>query len=111
MIYAPNDMIEVDDALDPFSKSNADILLVRVPARAARITAQQGLFSLHKNPVANWDPRQSPDIVKLYDHIDVPANEKAFFTQTLHLFGITHARMMGGLDGVCDTLAVQYRNR
>jgi len=111
MIHSCRDHIDAKPQFDPFDENMADVLLVRVPLRAARITAQQGLFSLHSDPSVAWDPSRSTKIIDAYERLDVPHDEKAFFFRMLHIFGVNDARMMGGLDGVCDTLAVSYRSR
>lgn len=111
MIHSRKDSIETKPNLDPFDDTIADVLLVRAPLRAARITAQQGLFSLHADPSVEWDPQQSPRVVDIYERLTIPADEKAYFCRMLHIFGVNDARMMGGLDGVCGTLSISYRGR
>lgn len=116
MIYSPLDRIDTEPSLDPFHEPDtASVTLVRVPGRAARITAQQGIFSLHSHPAYPWEPWTSGDVGEdahpVYDHLDVGPEEKQYFCQVLHMLGINHARMMGGLDGVCDTLSRGYKER
>lgn len=114
MIYSAQDQIDAKPDLNPFAAAEGTpVTLVRVPGRAARITAQQGIFSLHPNPVDHWEPwvGQDPDMPPSYLFIDIPPGEKQFFCQMLHILGINHSRMMGGLDGVCDTLSRRYKER
>ncbi len=100
-----NDLM--DEVADVFA-SIADPLFVRVPPRTARITAQQGLFSLHPDPVSRWIPG-GPAI--FYDTFDVPLRAKPFFREALHAFGFDRARLMSDLEGLCATLSWGYRTR
>lgn len=84
--------------------------LVRVPPLAARITSQQGLFSIHPNPTVAWTP-WSPGSTYLYDHFDVPEASKAYFRQALHFLGFNSSRLMSDLDGLARTLQWEYRTR
>jgi len=101
-----NDIL--DDVPDIFSTAITTPILVRVPPRAARLTAQQGLFSLHPDPTVNWTPVGSGIF---YDSFDVPLVAKPFFRQALHAFGFNQERLMTDLDGLCATLAWGYRTR
>ena len=107
MIWVPAHEI-ADEVDDPFDLTLRGVTLVRVPPRAARITAQQGLFSLHPDPTAEWDPRAAP---VRYEKLEIPVAEKPYFRQALHAFGINRGRLMIDLDGVCATLAWGYRTR
>jgi hypothetical protein len=82
--------------------------LVRVPPLAARITSQQGLFSLHFDPTAQWTPGAP---TYQYETFDVPATSKPFFKEVLNLLGVNSSRLMSDLDGLAKTLQWQYRNR
>ncbi len=97
----------VDKVADVFL-AGAEPILLRVPPKVARITAQQGLFSLHPDPTAVWAPA-GPRI--FWDRFDVPLTAKAFFREALHAFGFNRERLMTDLDGLCATLAWEYRNR
>ena len=94
-----------DQAFDPFAIRSA-VVLVRVPPNVARITAQQGLFSLHPDPTADWNPPSPPH---MYSVLDIPRSEKPYFLQMLHILGVNHARLMVDLAGHCSTLAWQYK--
>jgi hypothetical protein len=83
-------------------------VIVEVLPRAARITAQQGCFSLHPDPQLAWRP--SPPV---YDvaAFPVPASEKADFRRLLHIFGYDPQRIHGDMDALEKTLAWRYRQR
>ena len=83
-------------------------LIVEVSPRVARLTAQEGCFSLHPDPQSPWQP--SPP---LYDvaAFPVPASEKAEFRRLLHIFGYDPQRIFGDRDALGKTLAWRYRQR
>ena len=92
---------------DPFDPALSDVALVRVPPRVGRITAQQGLFSLHADPTKEWDPGTGYP----YETLEIPAAAKPYFRQVLNAFGVNRGRLMIDLDGLCATLAWNYRTR
>ncbi|TPV97821.1 MAG: hypothetical protein USCAAHI_02724 [Beijerinckiaceae bacterium] len=91
-----------------FGPAGGAPVLVEVPPRAARITAQQGCFSLHPDPRLAWRP--SPPV---YDvaAFPVPASEKVDFRRLLHIFGYDPQRIHGDMDALGKTLAWRYRQR
>lgn len=91
------------DAFDPFA-SGALPFLVRVPATVSRITAQQGLFSLHPNPTQAWTLPATA-----VRRTVVPAAEKAYFQHALHVLGVNQSRLLVDVGAHCATLAWQYR--
>ena len=93
--------------LDPFGVAGLPVF-AHVPSLAARITAQQGLFSLHPNPDMAWNPVGAGIA---YDQFDVPAASKPGFMETLHHLGFNSSRLMSDLDGLSKTLQWKYRNR
>lgn len=103
--------IELDANFDPFNKYLNDIVLIRVPPRTSRITAQQGVFSVHCDPTQAWTYQKGRHRgIADYESFVIPAVDKPFFRAMLSVFGLDHARLMGGLDGVGSTLARHYRN-
>ncbi|WP_137135332.1 FRG domain-containing protein [Rhizobium sp. FKY42] len=104
--------IKLKSDFKPFDEDMADVVLVRVPPRASRITAQQGVFSVHSHPVEAWlpDPARNKAIAQ-YETFDIPASEKPFFRSVLGIMGIDESRLMGGLDGIGRNLARTYSNR
>jgi hypothetical protein len=101
---ASRHVLDYIQVTNPLGLSGVDPILVRVPPIAARITAQQGLFSLHPQPNVSWVPAgvQPP--------IRIPRADKRFFRQALSCFGFDHARMMVDLDGLSATLAWKYKH-
>jgi hypothetical protein len=91
-----------------FGPPAGDPVIVDVSPRAARITAQQGCFSLHPDPQAAWLP--SPPA---YDFVEffVPGPEKADFRRLLHIFGYDPQRIHGDMGALGKTLAWRYRQR
>ncbi|MBD2745940.1 FRG domain-containing protein [Microvirga sp. BT688] len=92
---------------DPFDRRLSNVMLIQVPPRVGRITAQQGLFSLHPDPTLDWKPGPSLS----YDTFPIPVAAKPFFRQALHAFGINRGRLMVDLDSLCATLSWKYRTR
>ena len=105
MINVPS--LDRRDDIEPFDPRLSDVVLVQVPPRVGRITAQQGLFSLHPDPTANWVPTRA----LRYHALEIPAAEKPFFRQALDTFGVNRGRLMVDLDGLCATLSWKYRTR
>jgi hypothetical protein len=92
---------------DPYSGFTTPIL-TRVPALAARITSQQGLFSLHPDPTQAWIPGGTGFA---YEIFDIPATSKISFRKLLHFLGFNASRLMSDLDGLAKTLQWSYRTR
>lgn len=91
-----------------FGSRNGAPVIVDVPPRAARITGQQGCFSLHSDPPVPWQPSTRKHGVST---ITVPAAEKADFRRLLHIFGYDARTRRGNLDGLGNMLAWRYRQR
>jgi hypothetical protein len=83
-------------------------VIVEVSLRVARITAQQGCFSLHADPILPWQPAPPA-----YDFaaLTIPAAEKADFRRLLHIFGYDTQRIHADIDSLGKTLAWRYRQR
>jgi hypothetical protein len=97
----------IESNVDPYAGSPVPIL-VRVPPLAARITSQQGLFSLHPDPTKVWIPSGSGFTYRAFD---IPSASKAFFRQSLHFLGFNSSRLMSDLDGLSKTLQWEYHTR
>lgn len=112
MIRTQKTEIELMTDYNPFEENRPDAVLVRVPPRASRITAQQGVFSIHSHPDDPWqpDPARSKAIAQ-YETFDIPAREKPFFRAVLGIMGIDESRLMGGLDGIGRNLSRSYFSR
>lgn len=97
----------VEDNPEPFAPATAPVL-VRVPPRAARITAQHGLFSLHRNPASVWDLAADGRVE--HRRFEIPNTSKQAFRIALDQVGFNRQRLMVDLEGLCATLAWRYRN-
>src|SRR5450631_2095765 len=67
-----------------FAPSSGAPVIVEVSPRVARITAQQGCFSLHADPLLAWRPAPPAHDLATFT---VPVSEKAEFRRLLHIFG------------------------
>jgi hypothetical protein len=72
------------------------------------MTAQQGCFSLHRDPCSAWLPSLA---AYRFSTFRVPGDEKADFRRLLHVFGYDTNRVYVDLDALAKTLAWRYRNR
>lgn len=93
--FQPESAIDIDVYKDPFSLSDVEVV---VPSHITpRLVSQAGLFTIHPKPA---DPFK-PDTL---DSIVIPADEKADIRQLLHTFGVNHASLFPGLDGLSQHL-------
>jgi len=93
----------------PFKGSKWNkVSFVRVPARASRVTAQQGAFSLHDDPAADWN-LEKDGITTV--QLQIPRESHGFIRSNLAVFGCNHHRLMSDLDGIGTDLAYNYVSR
>jgi FRG domain len=113
MIRVLNSDIEKRRDFNPFDKNLTDMILVKVPPRAARITAQQGLFTSHAEPQKQWSYSGANATKGIADYLkfQIPHADQAFFRRLLNILGVNQARLMKDLQSLCSTLAYNYRNR
>lgn len=97
----------IESGPDPFV-GGTDPVLTRVPPRAARITAQHGLFSLHRVPDRVWDVARDSRVAR--QRFEIQHSAKEAFRVALDQFGFNRQRLMVDLEGLCATLAWRYRN-
>lgn len=83
-------------------------LIVDVSPRVARLTGQQGCFSLHPDPRSLWQPSPRFDGFTTFS---VPSSEKAYFRRLLHIFGYDARSISVDLDGLGKTMSWRYRQR
>jgi hypothetical protein len=96
-----------EGAAGPFDVS--EVVLVQPPSLVNRISAQRGLFTAHPRPDEPWMPPAATD---REDHAFViAADVKAHFLRKLFALGVDDATVMGGLDGLCATLAWRMASR
>jgi hypothetical protein len=102
----------ITSVADPFtglpSSGQPGPVFTRVPPLAARITSQQGLFSLHPDPTLDWIPSGTG---LDYAAFDIPSVSKVEFRRLLHFWGYNSSRLMNDLDGLSQTLQWEYRAR
>jgi hypothetical protein len=91
---------------DPFNPGATAPVLMRVPATVSRITAQQGLFSVHPDPTTPWALPPS----RFLKRVSVPGVDKGQFQQILHVLGVNQSRLLVDVAAHCATLAWQYKN-
>lgn|GEM_PF-1430471 len=81
----------------------ADIMLYRPPHITPRITAQRGIFTVHKNPP---NPFSAEHLVTIsLDGGDTALTHKL----NLHYAGINQATLFPDLDGIAHQLLFQYK--
>jgi hypothetical protein len=94
--------------VDPFEAGIPDVRIAAVPEVVARITAQQGFFSVHPAPNSEWDPTASGFTHEAYAFSWKVHDSLLKF---LDVFGVTPARLMADLDGIGSTLRARWRRR
>ena len=97
-------LIDVDRNLDPFAVTEVGAFIPS--AVAPRIVAQRGLFTIHPNPTQPVGPSLSAE-----DQFDIRAADRPFFERKLFGFAVDTAVIKADLDGLCETLAWQFRRR
>lgn len=97
-----------DKKLDPFDETHDKPILVRVPPHAARVTAQQGLFSVHYHPDMDWDLATSG---MTHAILEIPSAEKDFFRTAIGAMGVDRTRLMTDMDAFCGDMARRYKER
>ncbi len=107
-VRAPK-LIEVSATDSPFDLQ--DVVAFIPSAVAPRIVAQRGLFTVHPDPVTPWRVATGTSLVKGAgaDAYDIAPQHRAFFERKLFQLAVDAAAIKTDLDGVCDTLAWQYR--
>jgi hypothetical protein len=84
------------------------VAIVAVPPRAARITAQRGVFSLHPAPDVAWDPVAEG---LEYDRFLIAGSAKDEFVEMLALFDLDETTLMVDLQAFCSTLRTKFYSR
>lgn len=91
---------------DPFAMP---LLVAFMPSAVApRIVAQRGVFTVHPLPTAVLPPTGGSSGSH---YIDINAADRAYFERKLFGLAIEASAIMADLDGICDTLAWQFRTR
>lgn len=102
--HAPR-MVDLDREPDPLSCRQVASFIPS--AIAPRIVAQRGLFTVHPSPTEAWQPL-APGAPS--DHIfDIAPRFRLHFERKLFQVAIEASFIKADLDGVCETLAWQFR--
>jgi len=113
-VYAARapDQIDPDRVRSPFDCNK--VVAFTPSAVAPRIVAQRGLFTVHPNPVVEWDrgigssQGADPATGRFFD---IEQEFRTFFERKLFQVAIDASAIRSDLDGVCDTLAWQFRRQ
>jgi hypothetical protein len=97
-------LVNVERNVDPFSVAEVGAFIPS--AVAPRIVAQRGLFTIHPNPTQPAEFSPSGE-----DQFDIRASDRSFFERKLFGFAVDTAAIKADLDGLCETLAWQFRRR
>jgi hypothetical protein len=98
--------IDPDRDRDPF-KLEYDGFLVP-SAITPRIVSQRGIFTVHRSPNSEWNPRESSDP---RHHFDIASADRIYFQRKLFDLGVDAAHIMADLDGIAESLAWQLSSR
>jgi len=94
----------LSDRDKPFEVSKVGFISPR--SLTGRIVTQSGVFSVHPEPNIPWEEPLTHS-----QHVfDIPGEARAFFRRRLFYLGIEPQRIMGGLDGLGERIAWQYRS-
>jgi hypothetical protein len=112
-VYAARAPRLVDLSLDRSPFDCSEVLAFAPSAVAPRIVAQRGLFTVHPGPTEEWDRGMSvrpKGIAPASSTIfDIDPRYRSFFEQKLFQVAIDASAIKADLDGVCETLAWQFR--
>lgn len=104
-------LIDVDRIVDPFDCT--DVFAFTPAAVAPRIVAQRGLFTIHPTPTDPWDrglnSKSKPAPPPTSTVFDIEVRHRTFFERKLFQLALDASAIKADLDGVCETLAWQFR--
>jgi hypothetical protein len=107
-VRAPR-MVDTKIETDPFECLT--VVSLMPTAVAPRIVAQRGLFTVHPEPTKPWNPKRPTSMVSsAYEEHDIEARHRSFFQRKLFQVAIDAASINADLDGICHTLAWQFRS-
>ena len=93
--------VGTDDISDVFSLPDDDEVLLHVPSYInARIIAQKGVFTVHKNPTVPLDETNINGDLCRVDQLVIPQTALREFVKDLDWFGINRSFIYPGLDGL-----------
>jgi FRG domain len=104
--YQAPPLISIDKQPDPFAVS---VIGAFIPSAVApRIISQRGMFTIHPTPTIALKPTGGSSGAHYFD---IEADDRAYFERKLFGFGIDAAVIKADLDGICESLAWQFRRR
>lgn len=93
--------VGTSDLPDIFSLPEDDDVLLHIPSYInARIIAQKGVFTVHRNPTLPLDQTKINGDFCRVDHIIIPRGALQEFVKELDWFGINRSFIYPGLDGL-----------
>lgn len=100
-IFAAPSPQPIDEDVDPFN-CGSEVRLYRPPHISARITAQNGVFTVHPSPDTPWEPE---GVTKF----EIPWGSRIQIKRRLMQAGITRASYFPDIDGVASTLNWRHK--
>jgi len=107
-IHAIRPPSTIDTRINPDPFAVPDVGVIMPGAIASRIISQRGLFTVHPEPTKPWLPRSATDS---RHYFEIDGKFRQFFRRKLFYFGVDPAHIKGDLDGLCETLAWQFRDQ
>ena len=110
-VYAARAPRQIDPSATAGPFDCSEVLAFTPSAVAPRIVAQRGLFTVHPDPTEPWDRRVSSIRAGTTDAtiFDIEPLFRTFFERKLFQVAIDASAIQSDLDGVCETLAWQFR--
>ena len=101
---------QADEELDVFSFPDGDNVLLYVPSYInARIIAQKGVFTVHRDPTLPLDETEINGSLCQVDQLIVPKEVVQEFVNDLDWFGINRSFIYPGLDGLAHYLDLRAK--
>ncbi len=102
--------VGTDDLPDIFSLPEDDDVLLHIPSYInARIIAQKGVFTVHRNPTLPLDQTIINGVMCNVDQLIVPRDALREFVKDLDWFGINRSFIYPGLDGLAYYLDLKAK--
>ncbi len=98
------EIVDPKKAPSPFALDKVGFILPS--ALAPRIASQRGIFSVHPAPAFAWTSSTNEK-----DKFLIPVEARALFQRNLFRLGVDAGHIWGTLEGLCQSLRWQYKNR
>jgi hypothetical protein len=102
--YQAPPLVSISKVPDPFAVK--EVVAFIPSAVAARIVTQRGLFTIHPIPTTSLQPHSGAE-----HFFDIELEDRPYFERKLFGLGIDAAVIKADLDGICESLAWQFRRR